>query len=88
MATVMTQDNGVEYFESIEVKLIALNVKYETLEKGSAHKYNRKSKKLDKAKTFIDQMIKQPIIELTIDQLIEDPIDKHMDQAIEQKNDK
>ncbi|KAA6353806.1 MAG: hypothetical protein EZS28_050668, partial [Streblomastix strix] len=33
MATVMIQVNGVEYFEPIEVKPIALNVKYETLEK-------------------------------------------------------
>ncbi|KAA6357047.1 MAG: hypothetical protein EZS28_047426, partial [Streblomastix strix] len=34
MITQMTSSNRLEYFESIEVKPIASNVKYETLEKG------------------------------------------------------
>ncbi|KAA6355275.1 MAG: hypothetical protein EZS28_049198, partial [Streblomastix strix] len=80
----LTQDNGVEYFESTEVKPIASNVKYETLEKSPTRKYNRKSKTNDKAKALIDQMIKEQTIEQPTEQSSEQSIDQPIDQPIEQ----
>ncbi|KAA6400759.1 MAG: hypothetical protein EZS28_003709 [Streblomastix strix] len=60
----------------------SINVKYETLEKGSSRKYNRKSKTNDKAKALIDQMIREQIIEQSVEQLIDQPSEQLIKQTI------
>ncbi|KAA6393872.1 MAG: hypothetical protein EZS28_010600 [Streblomastix strix] len=64
----MTSSNGLEYFESIEDKIIVPKIKYMTLERGSTRKYNRKSRTNDKAKALIDKMLNEQSIEQPIEQ--------------------
>ncbi|KAA6398623.1 MAG: hypothetical protein EZS28_005855, partial [Streblomastix strix] len=80
----MTSSDGLEYLRSSEDKTVVPKIKYKTLEKGSTHKFNRKSKTNDKAKAFIDKMLNEYSIKQSNEQPIKQPVEQLVEQFVEQ----